>query len=487
MRATTDLEAIVGRDNVLDDAAVLEEHSGDLSFAPHVRPWCVAKPETTAQVQELVKWANATSTPLVPVSSGAPHFRGDTVPSAGGAVIVDLSGMKKIRHIDAINWVAMVEPGVTYGQLQTELQKAGLTAYLPLAPRASKSVVGAMLEREPITTPNYHWDALDPLLCAEIVLGTGDMIRTGEAAGPDTVEEQWEIGKAQMAPSGPGQYDQNRLISGAQGTIGVVTWATLKCRPLAEQTRAFLVASPALEPLLELSYQLNAARLGYHSFIVNSLNLACLVAQDPAEIARLAAALPRWLLMFSIEGAGPLASDKVEYQEADFKDLVVANGLEAAEALEGIKAADLRVALQAPSQEPYWKLRAKGGVQELFFLTTLDQTPRFVETIDNLAAAKAFPAGDVGVYLQMTAQGTSCHCEFDFYFDPAKAAAVAKAGEIAARAAEDVLRAGAFFSRPYGDWATMAYGQAATTTILHRKVKNIFDPGNVLNPGKLCF
>ena len=487
MRATTDLEAIVGRGNVLDDAAVLEEHSGDLSFAPHVRPWCVAKPETTAQVQELVKWANATSTPLVPVSSGTPHFRGDTVPSAGGAVIVDLSGMKKIRRIDPINWVAMVEPGVTYGQLQTELQKAGLTAYLPLAPRASKSVVGAMLEREPITTPNYHWDALDPLLCAEIVLGTGDMIRTGEAAGPDTVEEQWEIGKAQMAPSGPGQYDQNRLISGAQGTIGVVTWATLKCRPLAEQTRAFLVASPALEPLLELSYQLNTARLGYHSFIVNALNLACLVAQDPAEIARLAAALPRWVLMFSIEGAGPLAADKVEYQEADFKDLVAANGLEAAEALEGIKAADLRVALQAPSPEPYWKLRAKGGVQEVFFLTTLDQTPRFVETIDNLAAAKAFPAGDIGVYLQMTAQGTSCHCEFDFYFDPAKAATVAKAREIAARAAEDVMRAGAFFSRPYGDWATMAYGQAATTTMLHRKVKNIFDPGNVLNPGKLCF
>ena len=204
MRATTDLEAIVGRGNVLDDAAVLEEYSGDLSFAPRVRPWCVAKPETTAQVQELVKWANATSTPLVPVSSGTPHFRGDTVPAAGGAVIVDLSGMKKIRRIDPINWVAMVEPGVTYGELQTELQKAGLTAYLPLAPRASKSVVGAMLEREPITTPNYHWDALDPLLCAEIVLGTGDMIRTGEAAGPDTVEEQWEIGKAQMAPSRSG-------------------------------------------------------------------------------------------------------------------------------------------------------------------------------------------------------------------------------------------------------------------------------------------
>ena len=49
------------------------------------------EPKNVDQVQEIVKWANQTRTTLVPVSSGPPHFRGDTVPSAGGAVIVDLS------------------------------------------------------------------------------------------------------------------------------------------------------------------------------------------------------------------------------------------------------------------------------------------------------------------------------------------------------------------------------------------------------------
>jgi FAD/FMN-containing dehydrogenase len=487
MRATTDLEAIVGKGNVLGDAVTLQEYSGDLSFVPRVRPWCVVKPSSAAQVQDVVKWANATRTPLVPVSSGPPHFRGDTVPGAGGAVVVDLSGMKKIRHVDPINWVAMVEPGVTFGELQTELRKAGLTAYLPLAPRASKSVVGSMLEREPITTPNYHWDALDPLLCAEMVLGTGDMMRTGEAAGPDTVEEQWEIGKAQMNPTGPGQYDQNRLISGAQGTIGLVTWASLKCRPLPDVTRAFFVLSPVLEPLIDLTYQLGNARLGYHCFIVNGLNLACLMAHDSADVARLAAALPRWILVLSLEGAGPLATDKVEYQEADLGDLAKARGLQFVETLEGIRGEDLRTALLVPSAEPYWKLRAKGGVHELFFLTTLDQAPRFVATVDDLVAAEGLPAGDIGVYLQMTAQGTSCHCEFDLYYDPAKTAEVERTKKLAAKAGEDLLKAGAFFSRPYGEWAKLAYAQAPSTTILHRKIKNIFDPGNILNPGKLCF
>ena len=487
MRARSDLEAIVGGGNVLDDAATVEAYAGDHSFVAPVRPRCVVRPHEAAQVQQLVKWANDTSTPLVPVSSGGPHFRGDTVPSTGGGVVVDFSGMKRIRRVDAANWVAMVEPGVTYGELQAELQKVGLTAYLPLAPRASKSVVGSMLEREPITTPNYHWDALDPMLCAEIVLGTGDMIRTGEAAGPDSTEEQWEIGKAHMSPLGPGQYDQNRLISGAQGTIGLVTWATLKCRPLPDRASAFLVPSPALDPLLELSHQVVKARLGYHCFIVNALNLACLAAQDSADIARLSKALTRWILVLSVEGSGDLADDKVEYQVADFQDLVAANGLQATEALEGIEAEALRLALLAPSSEPYWKLRAKGAVQELFFLTTLDKTPRFVAAVDGLASAGEFPAGDIGVYLQMTAQGTSCHCEFDFYYDPAKAADVDKTKRLAATSSEEVLKIGAFFSRPYGPWAKLAYGQAATTTILHRKIKGIFDPSGILNPGKLCF
>ena len=67
-------------------------------------------------------------TPLVPVSSGAPHFYGDTVPSVPGAVMVDLSRMDKIIKVDARNRIAVIEPGVTYGQLQPALAKAGAGA-----------------------------------------------------------------------------------------------------------------------------------------------------------------------------------------------------------------------------------------------------------------------------------------------------------------------------------------------------------------------
>ena len=87
---------IVGTENVTSDQATLEEYSRDISFTNAVRPLYVVKPTNSDAIQKIVQLANETGTPLVPVSSGSPHFRGDTVPGIGGAVIVDLSGMKKI-------------------------------------------------------------------------------------------------------------------------------------------------------------------------------------------------------------------------------------------------------------------------------------------------------------------------------------------------------------------------------------------------------
>ncbi len=482
------LEKIVGKKNVLYDPAILGEYSSDSSFVPPMRPRCVVKPSTAAQVQDLVKWANETTTPLVPVSSGPPHFRGDTVPGVGGSIIMDLSGMKKVIRVDSRNRVAMVEPGVTFGELQSELKKAGLSAYMPLCPRSSKSVMGSMLEREPITMPGQHWDSLDPFLCAEIIFGTGDKLRSGEAAGPDSIEDQWKIGKAQMVPFGLGQFDESRLISGAQGTIGITTWATLKCRPLPELTRTFLITSETVGPLLDLSYRLIRFRLGETCFIVNDLNLASLLAQGPEEIKDLRGPLPRWILVTTFEGVGALPEEKVAYQEADFRDMLSHTGnLKVANSLGGFSADHVGALLKRPSAEPYWKLRYKGACEELFFLTTLDKTPAFLGAMPALAQSHRLSAEEMGVYIQPIVQGTSCHLEFDLFYDAAHAAQGERVRSLVVDGAKDLANMGAFFSRPYGPWADIAYSRAAETNILQRKVKKIFDPNNVLNPGKLCF
>ena len=195
-----ELIQIVGKDNVLDNPEILKEYSADCSFVAPKMPALVVKPANINELKGIVKWANEKRIPLVPVSSGAPHFRGDTVPGIEGVVIVNLRRMNKIIRVNRANRVAIVEPGVTFGELKAALAESGLCAYMPLSPRSTKSVLSSVLEREPITMPGVHFDSTDPMLCAEIVFGTGDSMRTGEAAGPDPLEKQWEIGKAQISP-----------------------------------------------------------------------------------------------------------------------------------------------------------------------------------------------------------------------------------------------------------------------------------------------
>ncbi|MDX1779483.1 MAG: FAD-binding protein, partial [Thermodesulfobacteriota bacterium] len=112
-----ELIKIVGADNVVDDPATLDGYSKDHSFTSPVKPLMVVKTKNADEVHDVVLWANQSKTPLVPVSSGQPHFRGDTIPGSGEAVIVDLSGMKRIIMMDRRNRVAIVEPGVTFSQL----------------------------------------------------------------------------------------------------------------------------------------------------------------------------------------------------------------------------------------------------------------------------------------------------------------------------------------------------------------------------------
>ena len=217
----------------INDADVLAEYSSDLSFTPEIEPKLIITPTNADEVQKIIEWANDELIPLVPVSSGPPHFRGDTVPSIVNSVIVDLSGMKNVIRIDRRNRVTMIEPGVTFDQLIPELEKEKLRLNLPLLPRKNKSVIGSMLEREPVIMPNYQWDALDPLTCIEVIFGTGDIFRTGSAAGPGSLEEQWAAKQAQVNPMGPGQTDFARVVQGAQGTIGIVTWTTVRCELIA--------------------------------------------------------------------------------------------------------------------------------------------------------------------------------------------------------------------------------------------------------------
>jgi FAD/FMN-containing dehydrogenase len=348
-------------------------------------------------------------------------------------------------------------------------------------------VLASALEREPILMPSVHFDCTDPMLCTEIVFGSGDRMRTGEAAGPDTLEQQWEIGKAQISPFGPTQMDPQRLVSGAQGTIGLVTWMSLKLREASESYRAFMIPHDSLEPLIELCYHLVRIRFTGVIFIVNSLNLAAIAQQSSERIAALRDDLPPWVMFVGFEGCGLLPEEKVQYLEDDLKELAASYGLQAQTELSGVKAEELYPLLMRPSPDPYWKLRYRGGFRDVFFLTTLGKTPELSGVLSELAGSTGFARENIGVYVQPVVQGTSCHCEFNLYHDPVDTAESDLALSLEAAAVDRLEEEGAFFSRPYPGWTDVAYRRSADTVAMQKNVKDIFDPNWILNPGKLCF
>jgi FAD/FMN-containing dehydrogenase len=482
------LKKIVGADNVSSEESALSEYSRDISFVNSIKPGCVVKPGTADEVEKIVKLANETQTPLVPVSSGPPHFRGDTVPSIGGAVIVDLRGMKKIIRVDRTNRVAMFEPGVTYDELMAAVAREGLRLNLPLLPRKTKAVVGHLLEREPVVMPKYHWDIGDPLSCVEIIFGNGEMFRTGAAAGPGSLEQQWAAGGAQKEAAGPSSASWYRMIQGSQGTMGIVTWASIRCELIPRLEEPFLVGSSSLEKIMDMVHWLIRLRLVNECFVLNNGNLAAIMAEKwPRDYYTVRETLSPWVLFFSIAGYEYLPEKRVGGQIKDMTAVSQRVGLEPAQALGRITASELLTTVQRTCGEPYWKLRYKGACHDIFFLTIYDRLPECIRIMQDVANEAGYPVSDLGIYLQPVVQGTSCHCEFNLFYDPANQSEVNRVRELSFGVTNKLMDSGAFFSRPYGESAGMIINRDAATVDALKKVKSITDPNNIMNPGKLCF
>ncbi|MBN2240756.1 MAG: FAD-binding oxidoreductase [Dehalococcoidales bacterium] len=482
------LAGIVGAGNVITDPAKLEEYSGDISFVNHVRPECIVKPADAEQIQKLVNLANETQTALVPVSSGPPHFRGDTIPGTGGAVVVDLSGMKQIISVDRARRVAMVEPGVTFGELIPEAEKAGIRLNMPLLPRSSKTVVGSLLEREPVIMPKYQWDISDPLACVEVIFGCGEEFRTGQAAGPGTVEQQWSVGGIQKAPYGPGVASWHRIIQGSQGTIGIVTWASLRCELLPSLEEPYLIGSSELDSLLDLATWIVRKRMANECFILNSTTLAAIMAKNwPDDYYDIRNSLPAWILFYNVVGYNYYPEERISSHVKGITDMTQRLGIEAVKSVGAVSANELMKTVQKPSEDPYWKLRYKGACEDVLFLTINDKLDGQIYTMYNQVEKAGYPNSDLGVYIQPIVQGTGIHCEFNLFYNPDNGSEVERVKNLAVSGTKALLSRDAFFSRPYGPVTGMVMNRDAASIAVLKKLKNMFDPNYVMNPGKVCF
>jgi FAD/FMN-containing dehydrogenase len=481
----SELINILGGEKVLDSPGILEAYSRDESFVKPIRARFVVKPVNVDEVQKLVQWAGKERTPLVPLSSGPPRFRGDTVPGVPEAVIVDLSGMKKIISINLRHRMVIVEPGVTYSELQPALAKEGLRLSTPLAPRENKSVIASVLEIEPRLNPRQQWNYVDPFRCAEVIFGDGQKLWTGDAAGgPLDLETQWSQNKWQITGSGPGFTDFHRFLTAAQGSMGIVTWASMRCQELPQIHKLYLVPAKNPAGLQEFVYKILRLSFGDELMLMNGTYLANLLGESPEQIKRIKNEMPPWMALIGIAGYSILPEERVDQQEKDITEIAQQYGLNLLSSAAGIPSQEILAKILNPCGKPFWKQRYKGCFQDIFFVSTLDKAQGFIAAMNSVAEDEVYPTSDIGVYIQPQHKGTSCHIEFNLPYSPDQADGMQK---FYLRASTELLKQGAFYSRPYGIWGEMAFNKDAQTVKFLSKIKGIFDPNNIMNPAKLCY
>ncbi|MGI5940427.1 MAG: FAD-binding oxidoreductase [Thermoleophilia bacterium] len=481
------LEDVVGQGNVTRERSALEAYASDQSFVDKRMPWAIAKVNNVDVLQNLVKMAKETGTPLIPVSSGAPHFNGDTVPTAGGAVIVDLSGMKKIIDIDVPDRNCTFEAGVTFGELSAAVAEKGRRLNMPLAPRATKSVVGSYMSLEPVIMPKYHWDITDPAGGFEVVWGTGEYFRTGGMSGPGTLEQQKATAGIHKTPAGPASISFHRLITGAQGTMAIAATGQARLELLPSLEHPCFVGNNDLSKLQDIVHWLVRKRISNECLILDATSFAALVTEDATALCKTVSQLPRWILFFNLAAYARLTEMRMNGLIKDATELVDSVGLESVQAIGGVTARDFLELIRHPSSEPYWKLRSRGACQDIYFITTPAKIPGIVQTMATVVKDAGFSTANVGCYIQPIVQGSNTHVEFNLFYDPEDEAESAIVCKLATTSIQPLIGAGAYFSRPFGRAAYQIMNRNAGHVTALRKVKDLVDPAGILNPGKLCF
>lgn len=474
------LAGIVGIDNVFDTPELVEEYSRDRSLSQSRSPSYVVRPNSSGEIQAIVKLANQTLTPITPVSSGV-HFYGATIPQQGG-IVLDLRRMKNILKVDTRNRTVRIESGVTWGELKQELKKNNLMPLSPLLPHSSTSALTSSVEREPMLIPKSEYG--EPVLTMEVILPNGDLFRTGSASVGPPDEIQTDL----VGSSGPG-LDWFRLFQGTQGTFCIINWVNMKAPLLPKREKVFFIPFQKIEAVVKPLYAVLKRMIGAECFLLNRFNLSCILAKSwPADYKILRKKLPPFTLILCLSGGRILPKEKIEYQEGDLMDIARTFNLKPKTDIAGIGGKDgvaLLNLLRSPwKKEPYWKERFKGRCCDIFFYTTMDRIPSFFRLVAMGATSKGYDPTEIGCYVQPLEGGRACCLEFGFPWDEQERGTI---NDLYITLSTTLASNGAFFARPYGYWSELVYNRNSALTATLRNLKNILDPNQIMNPGKLCF
>ncbi|MCX6033038.1 MAG: FAD-binding oxidoreductase [Chloroflexi bacterium] len=447
-------------------------------------PTCILRPGNGDELGAIIQYANEVGLSLAVTSSAGSHRKGG-ITNQDAHILVDLSRWKRIDLIDRRNRVCRVEPGVTYAELAAALASQGMTIPMPLSPRNGKSVLAAVMDREPGTWANKQWDSGDPVGSTEFTFGSGDRFRTGAAGGPGSIEQQRQSGGAQKHSAGPSQTDFHRVVQGSQGTMGIVNWITLRTEIMPTVQETFLVGAERLDDLLDYVYDVQRGLLGEQSFIVNRTAAALLMSGGNARTFNgTRSSHPEFICLQNIAGFERLPGERLAYHKQDIERIARQTNLRLEPHIGRLSAAELLDRASHPCGEADWRDALAGGCLSIFFQSTLNRMPALLRVFTDTAAGFGIAEAEIGIYVQPMVQNHACHMELMIPCEPHALEQMERLRQFERQATIQLMGAGAFFSRPYGSAAELVWAQNPGNTRLVHIIKGIFDPKQILQRSK---
>ncbi len=428
------------------------------------KSFAVVRPETAQQVSDIVKLCAATNTPIVP-QGGNTGLVGGQVSLDPRSLILSLSRLNKIRALDANGFSMIAEAGVTVQSVQAAAEQENRLFALSLASEGSCQIGGT------IATNAGGMNALLYGMMRNLVFGIEVVLPDGQIWSNLKVLRKDNSG-----------YDLKQLFIGAEGTLGIVTAASLKLFSLPEVVETAFIAVPTPEAALSLlgllqdrfPQQLSRCE------IMPEIGLQMVLSHIAGTRRPLQNVSPWYVLIELVAG-----------KNTDLRELLnqcLGSALE-----QGIMT-DAAIAETGQQRKAFWHLREalseaqreEGGSIKLDISLPLSYVPAFfaqaAERLEKLCpGARPIPFGHLGDgnihydICQPFGMGRQAFLDrWDEIGDPLHEIVLGFGGSIAAEHGIGMLKVG-----------KIAKAKPQVEIELMRKIKTALDPHNIMNPGKI--